>query len=296
MEFLVKVLITGINGFTGYHLSNFLKLKNFEIFGLSSKKTNKKNIFTCDIRDKADLKNIINKIKPDYIIHLAAISYINHSNIKDIYDINVIGTQNLLESINFNIKKIIISSSAHIYGIQKKEILNEKLCPNPNTHYGLSKFATEQIAKNFFDKFNIIITRPFNYTGIYQSNKFLIPKIITHYKKREKNIHLGNLNVIREINSIEYVCNVYEKLLKNNINNEIINICTSRGIYLKDIIKIMNEISGYKINIIEDQKLKRKNEMKKLIGDNTKLKHYIGEIKDKPLKNLLKDMYDAWVI
>lgn len=296
MEFLVgKVLITGITGFTGFHLAKFLKNQGYEVFGLSSKKIdNTNNIFVCDIKNKNLVYNIINKIKPDYIIHLAGISFTVYSDIKEIYDVNVIGTQNILESVNFDIKKIILSSSAHVYGKQNAEKLHENLCPNPINHYGLSKFALEQIAKNFFDKFDIIITRPFNYTGIYQNNRFLIPKIIEHYKNREKNIKLGNMDLVREINSIDFVCNVYNKLLISDIKNEIVNISSSRGIYLKSIIDIMNEIAGYEINIIEDENLKRTNEMKQIIGDNRKLQSFIGKIEDKPIKNLLKEMYDAW--
>ena len=289
----MKVLITGINGFTGIHLSNFLRSKNYEVFGIGNKNINSKNIFNCDIRDKKRLKKIINEIKADYIIHLAAISSPVHPNELEIYDVNVLGTKNLLESIQYNPKKIIISSSAHIYGKQNKEVLDENLCPNPNNHYGISKLAAEQISKNFFNKLNIIITRPFNYTGIYQSTKFLIPKIIKHYKEKKESIKLGNLDLIREINSVEFVCKTYEKLLNSDIKNEVINISTSREIYLKDIIKIMNNIAGYNIKVIFDENLKR-NEPKKIIGDNTKLKSFIGDIKDKPLENTLKEMYNAW--
>jgi nucleoside-diphosphate-sugar epimerase len=168
------------------------------------------------------------------------------------------------------------------------------MCPNPVNHYGLSKFAAEQIAKNFFDKFNIIITRPFNYTGLYQSTNFLVPKIVQAYKKYQKEIKLGNLDVIREINSVDFVCEVYKRLLEKDVKNVVVNIASKRGIHLKEIINLMNEIAGYEINVIQDERLIRKNEIKKLIGDNSLLKSLIGEVENKSLKDILKEMYNAW--
>lgn len=288
-----RLLITGIDGFTGIHLKNYLK-NDYEIFGTSLKREDE-NIFKCDITKKNEIKNVLKKVKPDYIIHLAAISFVAHTNYEDFYKVNTIGTQNLLESIK-DVKKIIVSSSAVVYGKQDKEILSEDMCPNPLNHYGISKFGAEQIAKTFFNKFDIVITRPFNYTGLYQDISFLVPKIVYHYKKKKETIKLGNLDVIREINSIEFVCEVYKRLLESDVKNIIINIASKRGIHLMDIIKYMNEIAGYEIKIIKDKNLVRKNDIKKLVGDNTLLKSLIGEVYNKDLKEILKDMYNAWNI
>lgn len=288
----MRVLITGIDGFTGIHLSNYLKKFNYEVFG-TSLKTESENIFKCDITNKAEIQKVLENTKSDYIIHLAAISFVGYSNYENFYKVNTIGTQNLLESIQ-DIKKIIIASSAVVYGNQNSEILGESMCPNPVNHYGLSKFAAEQIAKNFFNKFNIIITRPFNYTGLYQSTNFLVPKIVQAYKKHQKEIKLGNLDVIREINSVDFVCEVYKRLLEKDVKNVVVNIASKRGIHLKEIINLMNEIAGYEINVIQDERLIRKNEIKKLIGDNSLLKSLIGEVENKSLKDILKEMYNAW--
>ena len=288
----MRVLIIGIDGFTGKHLSKYLENSGYEIFGTSLKKEDK-NIFKCDITNKNEIKKVLQKTNPDYIIHLAAISFVAHSNNENFYKVNAIGTQNLLESIE-KVKKVIISSSAVVYGKQNSEILNEKMCPNPSNHYGISKLAAEQIAKNYFDKFNIIITRPFNYTGPFQDESFLVPKIVKHFKEKKREIRLGNLDVIREINSIEFVCEVYKRLIEKDISNTIVNIASSRGIHLIDIVKTMEEIAGYKINIIQDERFIRKNDIKKLIGDNSLLKSLIGKVENKSLKAILKEMYHAW--
>jgi len=287
----LRVLITGIDGFSGIHLSRYLK-SYYEIFGTSLNKE-EKHIFKCDITNKKEIKRVLDKVKPDYIIHLAGISFVGHSNYEDFYKVNVIGTQNLLESIK-DVKKIIIASSATVYGRQNREILSEDLSPNPLNHYAISKFGVEQIAKSFFNKLDIIVTRPFNYTGLYQNTSFLVPKIVSHFKDKKSVIKLGNLDVIREINSIDFVCEVYKRLLESEAKNIVVNIASKREVYLKDIIRIMNEIAGYEIKVIQDKSLIRKNEPKKLIGDNRLLFSLIGEVKNKSLREILEEMYNAW--
>jgi len=94
------------------------------------------------------------------------------------------------------------------------------------------------------------IARPFNYTGVGQSSKFLIPKIVNHYRDRRETIELGNLNIIREFNDIEFLSETYRRLLiEDSASGEILNICSGRGIKLLDIIDIMDKIAGYNIDV-----------------------------------------------
>jgi len=274
----MKVFITGINGFTGQHLSKYLKNKGYDVEGCSKD--------NCDITKNLD---IINKLKPDYIIHLAAISFANESDFFKYYHINTIGTENLLNSINYDVKNIIIASSAVVYGRQNIEIIDENIIPNPNNHYGISKFGAEQVTKNF-THLPITITRSFNYTGVKQNINFLIPKIVDHYKNNKQVIKLGNLNVIREFNDINFVCECYYRLLDKQ--NQIVNICSGRGIKLLDVIDIMNEIAGYKIKVEVDNTIVRKHDIKRLIGNPNKLFNLIGKVKQRDFKETLREMYE----
>jgi nucleoside-diphosphate-sugar epimerase len=288
-----KILITGIDSFTGKYLSNYLKNFNYDIYGTSLHREEEK-IYKCDITNFSDLERVIINIKPNYIIHLAAISFVGYKNYENFYKINTIGSINLLETLienNILPEKIILASSAVVYGNQKIEILSEELCPNPTNHYGCSKLAMEHLAKNYFDKLPIIITRPFNYTGIGQKEYFLIPKIIKHFKDKKSFIELGNLDVVREFNDVNFVCEVYKRLLESEIKSEIVNICSGRGIKLLDIINMMEKIAGFKIKIKINPKFVRKNEIKKLIGSNKKLFSLIGRIEPKNFEEVLKEMY-----
>ena len=117
MDFLSKkVLIIGINSFTGKHLSKYLLNNKFDIYGTSLEELNKNNIFQCDISNKNSLKNIIEKIRPNYIINLAGISFVGNSNRELFYRINVLAVENILESCleidNYNPLKIILLKMA----------------------------------------------------------------------------------------------------------------------------------------------------------------------------------------
>ena len=156
----MRYLITGIDGFTGLHLKK-IEENNHNVFGTSIQENLESNVFKCDINDKSQIHNIIKTVKPDVIFHLAAISFVKSDPLK-IYETNVIGTLNILESIidlGFCPNKIIIPSSAAVYGNQEG-LLDENTSLKPVNHYGNSKLVMENMVFNYFDKLNIIITRP----------------------------------------------------------------------------------------------------------------------------------------
>ena len=270
-----KVLITGINGFTGKYLSSHFTSLGYEVFGIVNNKTSEKNIFACNLLEKEKLSQIITDLQPNIVIHLAAISFVGHPNIEDFYNVNVIGTQNLLEAIKNHgaesIKKVILASSATVYGNQKHYELSETMCPNPNNHYGISKLAMEQIAKNYFDFLPIIITRPFNYTAPGQDINFVIPKITKAFKERNETIELGNINVFREYNSIDFVTDCYYKLAISDYKSEIVNICSGKTYSLEEVLQLSSEITNHRVEVLINPNFVRKNEIYKLSGDPTKL-------------------------
>lgn len=274
-----KVLITGIGGFTGKYLSKYLTQKGYDVFGISNMEDKVSKTYKCDITNKNEVEAVLSEIRPNYIIHLAAISFVQHDDIQEIYNVNVIGTQNILEAcliIKDSVKKIILASSATVYGNNSSEILNEDMCPNPINHYGISKLAMEQVAKTYFNNLPILITRPFNYTAPGHGEQFVIPKIAKAFVNKEKQIDLGNLDVYREYNSIDFVCDVYSKLLKSETASTIVNIASGCVYSLNDILNKFEEKSGHKIEVIVNPNFVRKDEIKTLKGDISKLKSIIN--------------------
>lgn len=289
-----KVLITGIDSFTGKHLSRHLEKSGFNVYGTSLFDGGDKK-YKCDITQKNQIIDVLNIVEPDYFIHLSGISYAAHGNSEDFYKVNTIGTTNILNAfleLELKPKKIVLASSATVYGNQGLEILDESLCPQPANHYGASKYAMECLAKGYFTKLPILITRPFNYTGRGQSENFLIPKIVSHFKERKKVIELGNLDVSREFNDVDFVCEVYKRLLKCNVDSTIVNICSGRGIKLLNVIKTMNKISGYEIEVQINPDFVRTDEIKSLTGSYEKLFEIIGEVKQDTLEKTLRSMLE----
>ena len=290
-----RVLIFGIDGFTGNHLSAYLQNAGYDVYGTSYSGTSGKT-FKVDITYKADIDTVLKEVIPDFIIVLSGISFPAHGHNEDFYAINTIGAINILDvliHLNQNPKKIIMASSATVYGNQGVEVLDETLCPKPTNHYGASKYAMESLSRNYFEKLNIIIARPFNYTGINQEDNFLIPKIIKHFKEMKQTIELGNIDVSREFNDVGYVCEIYKKLLESSVSSEVVNLSANRGIKLLDVIDMMNEMAGYKIEVKINPDFVREGEIKTLTGSCEKLFGLIGEVEQKEFKETLRDMLEA---
>ncbi len=291
-----KVLITGVDGFTGVYLEELLLSSGYDVYGLVYPTSRNKKHLSCNIADKDEVTATLNTIKPDYIIHLAGISFVQHSDVRQIYDINFFGTLNILKvllDIGLKPKKIILASSANVYGNPSIGIIDETVCPAPVNHYAISKLAMEFKAKTYFDRLNILITRPFNYTGIGQGGQFLIPKIVKHFKERKQEIELGNLDVVRDFSDVRFVAAVYKKLMECNTSSEIVNICSGRGVSLKDILQKMSSIARHELRTKINPDFVRKNEVKSLIGSNIKLVSIIGELEPYPLEETLKWMFHA---
>lgn len=293
-HFNESVFITGISGFTGKHLENHLVNLGFKVFGSVLQGAQASNHFPCDILNPDALLDVLNKVRPDYIIHLAAISFVASSNKQRIYDVNIFGTLNLLEAVgklDYKPKKILLASSASVYGNIEGE-LDETMQPQPVNHYGNSKLAMENMCKAYFSNQNIIITRPFNYTGVGQEAHFLVPKIVSHFKSKSKEIALGNIDVYREFNDVGYVVACYTKLLKSSIKSEIINVCSGKAVNIKYIINEMNRLANYNIEVKVNPDFVRKNEIKILKGSTNKLISSVGDFSNNyNLAGTLKKMY-----
>lgn len=291
-----KILITGVDSFTGHHLSSFFKNHGYNVYG-TSLTSSSENIYKCDITIKEQVAKIIKIIQPDYLIHLAGISFAAHKDNNEYYRVNTIGSINILDAIiegKHSLKKIILVSSATVYGNQKIEVLDESLCCMPVNHYGLSKYAMECLSNAYFQKLNILIVRPFNYTGIGQSNDFLIPKIVSHFKNNAKTIELGNLEISREFNDIGFVSEAYKRLIESDVKSKIINLASGRGVQLLSIIQHMNTIAKYEIEVSINERFMRRNEIYHLVGSSDLLFNLIGEVHQKDISHTLRDIYDAY--
>lgn len=278
----MRILVTGADGFTGKYFLNNAISHGHEVLSLRS-----------DLLDEENLRNEVLCIKPDAVVHLAAISFVGHDNINDFYQVNLIGTINLLKSISLLKvlpKSILLASSANVYGNSTHSPISESQSFNPLNDYASSKAAMEYAAQLWMGKLPILITRPFNYTGIGQNESFLIPKIVSHFVNRKPVIELGNLDVARDFLDVRNVADIYLQLIEKFIKNEIVNVCSGETYQLKDIINLAKEITGHQIEVKVNPLFVRSNELKLLCGDNSKLKNLNIKLDKVPFKETLKWM------
>jgi len=257
-----KILITGVNGFTGAYLKNLAE-DEYDIYGIDYKGKFNKKIKKIDLKDKKKLTNFILKIEPKFIIHLGGISQVNESNSNKLFLTNILGTKNLLESIQLmQIKpeKIIFSSTANLYN--SKKIITERTKCTVSNNYALSKYICEKLIADLYTDLPIIITRPCNYTGAGQTEDFIIPKIISHFKKREKTIELGNIEVFRDYSDVRDIAQMYIALMRNGKAHDIYNLCSGSSHSIKEIILKLQTMTGHQISIKRNKRLMRKNDIK----------------------------------
>ncbi len=276
------VLVTGLDGFTGRYVQSELQAQGYCVVGLSS-----------DLTKGKDVANEIEQIQPDAVIHLAGIAFVGHGNANAFYEVNLIGTRNLLEALAQhapNVQSILLASSANIYGNRSEGILNEDTPPDPVNDYAASKFAMEKMAQLWVDRLPIFIVRPFNYSGIGQEEKFLIPKIVAHFKQTKSIIELGNLGVWREFGDVRAVADIYTKLMKHCPVAETLNICTGQSHSLQEVIAMCEKITGHHIEIKINPQFVRANEVRELTGDNSRLRDHIGDWKIPRLEETLSWM------
>ncbi len=290
-----KVAITGANGFTGRYVIAELKAKGYQVIEIVRSKAFEYQV-ECDLSNKEAIKNCFQKHQPDYIIHLAALSFVGHDDPSAFYDVNLFATLNILEAcaeLELDVSKIILSSSANVYGNPAVEKISERQPASPVNHYAMSKLAMEHMSKLWFDKLPILITRPFNYTGAGQDIKFLVPKIVSHFKRGDSSIELGNLDVFRDFSDVRDISRYYVQLLESSAHSDIVNLCSGSVYSLSHIIEEMQVLTGYNISVKVNPNFVRKNEIKILGGDNAKLNSLTSETAKYSLQETLKAMLYA---
>lgn len=289
----MRILITGSDGFTGRHMMPFLLNKGVEVAGFSrnANSDHNKKYYSGDLLDKSSLLFTINDFKPDVILHFAGIALPGFTDIELMYRINMFGTKNLLDAAvesGMIFSKIIVASSAQVYGVVGSDSISELHTTLPSSHYGNSKLGMENICRLYMDKLSIAITRPFNYSGYGQSQDYILAKIIAHYSKQLPEITLGNIDVVRDFSYIDDVLNYYWALITVSQSRMIVNICSGIGTSLRTILDYMDKLSGYKIKVNSSNSLLRPQDNPVFVGDTGVLKSIIGSYQPLSIPKMLQ--------
>ena len=281
----MKLLVTGANGFTGRHFVANARACGHDVVALQA-----------NLHDRAALTEELAGVAPQAVLHLAAISFVGHGDARAFYDVNVIGTLNLLDALAELVqppRSVLLASSATVYGNCTESNITEAQPPAPVNHYAMSKMAMEYMARTYLDRLPLSFVRPFNYTGAGQAQCFVIPKLVAHFAGRARSVELGNLDVAREFNDVRFVCAAYLELLKKARPGEVYNICSGQPVSLTTVLALLGKLTGHQLQVTVNPAFVRRNEILRLCGSVEKLAGVVGEIRRPPLQETLRCMLDA---
>lgn len=299
-----KLFVTGIDGFVGTMLRQLLTESNndwpFELVLPSSH---------YDLTQGETVKNVIEEVKPDAVLHLAGQSSVpvSFDNPELTYQTNFNGTLNLINAL----KKIGFSgcmvyvSSGEVYGrIDEAEMpVTEAHSLNPRNPYSVSKVAAEFACKQHVisDSMNIVIARPFNHVGPGQSEQFAVSNFARQVMEiklglRAPAMKTGTLTNTRDFTDVRDVVRAYLKLLQSGVAGEVYNICSGREYSMADILEKMFEISGVSCHVSTDSTLVRANEQKSMRGSYEKLKKAVNWMPEISIETSLTDALERWKV
>lgn len=312
------ILITGITGFVGSHLAEYIhNLKeNHKIYGICrwrSPRDNLANIYNkvtlleADLSDLSALIRNIKTVKPDIIFHLAAQSYVLtsfNSPIQTLFT-NVIGTANLFEAIRIiEIDPIIhVGSSSEVYGqVTKEDVPIKETCPfRPASPYAVSKVAEDMISFQYWLSYKIrtIRTRMFTHTGprrgdVFAMSFFAKQAAAAELGLRESVIYVGNLKSVRTFCDVRDAVRAYWILVNKCKPGEVYNIGGNRTLTIGEALEILLSFSKKNFEIKVDSHLLRPSDVTLQIPCIDKFRNETGWEPEIPLEKTLKDLLDYW--
>jgi len=295
---LKKILITGATGFIGNYLTPELT-KNHKIIGISKNKIKSSKNF---ISSSADITKSNLKIKNQFtdIIHMAAYSDVNYCNLNPIkcYELNVKSTQRMLEIARKKDSKFLFISSSHAYGNLIKQPISENALCNPSTHYASSKRMSEILCETYSKTYglDIQIARIFSVYGPKSSKSNLIFNIINQMINNSK-IILGNTSPKRDFIFINDVITGLIKIINSKKKEfQVYNIGSGKSTSIEDLVKNCSTVSNKKLKIISSKEKRRRNEIKDIRANISKMKKEFNWKPEISLKKGLEITYNHYKV
>lgn len=297
LEIVIKVLVTGADGFIGSHLVEgllrkghdvraFVLYNSFNSWGwldtLPDQQRKQLDVFSGDIRDPNGVRQAMAGC--DAVLHLAAliaIPYSYHS--PDTYvDTNIKGTLNVLQAArDVKVRRVVHTSTSEVYGTARFVPITEDHPLQGQSPYSASKIGADQIAYSFYASFGlpVVIARPFNTYGPRQSARAVIPTIITQIAAGQKQIRLGAVSPTRDFNYVDDTVAGFIAALESDAGvGEVVNFGSNYEITIGDTASLIAEVMGRPLEIVTDEARLRpgKSEVERLWADNAKASRLFG--------------------
>ncbi len=277
----MRVAVTGADGFTGRYLLPELARRGHEPVPLAA-----------DVTALPALADAVAAGAPDAVVHLAARAFVADNDYAGFYAVNQVGTFHLLDAVARTAPgaRVILASTAQVYGAQAAGLLAEDRPVLPANHYALSKAAMETGSRFWADRLRITVARPFNYTGVGQETRYLLPKIVDHFRRRAPAIELGNLDVRRDFGDVRAVADAYAGLLDADEPPAVVNVATGALESVRGIVARMEALTGHHMAVRVNPAFVRADDVPELGGDVGRLRAALPGWRPRPLEETLEWM------
>jgi GDP-4-dehydro-6-deoxy-D-mannose reductase len=314
----MKALITGITGFAGSHLAEYLlrEQPDVEVFGIRRWRSRMDNIahlegqvelLECDLKDYSSVHAALSRVRPDYVFHLAAQSFVPTSwnSPSETLATNVSGQVNLFEAIRaLGLDPVVqLACSSEEYGlVHKDEVPIRETNPlRPLSPYAVSKVTQDYLGYQYFQSYGLkaIRTRGFNHTGPRRGDVFVTSNFARQIVRIEKGlqppvIRVGNLDAIRDFTDVRDMVRAYWMAVTKAKPGEVYNIATGHGITIRAMLDLQLSFSTAKVSIETDPERLRPSDVETLIGDASKFKADTGWEPQIPFEQTMRDLLDYW--
>lgn len=315
----MRVLITGITGFAGSHLAEYILEHHpgVEIYGIRRWRSRMENIehllgkihvIECNLVDLSSVRSLIADVRPDKIFHLAAQSFVPSSwnAPAESLTTNIISQLNIFEALReaklFD-TWIQIACSSEEYGmVHPEEVpITENNPLRPLSPYAVSKVGQDYLAYQYFMSYGIksVRTRGFNHTGprrgeVFVCSNFSKQGVEIEKKKRPPVIHVGNLDAERDFTDVRDMVRAYWLSLEKCEPGEVYNICSGEAISIKELLNMVIAQTGVPVEVKQDPTRLRPSDVPLLKGDFSKFHKATGWKPTIPFKQTLHDIMDYW--
>jgi len=314
----MRVLITGITGFAGSHLADYLLAEKpgVEIYGTKRWRSRMENIdhlegkielLECDLKDANAVRQVLGDVRPERIFHLAAQSFVPASwrAPSETLDNNIISQANIFEAMrSLGLEsRIQIAGSSEEYGlVHPHEIpITESNPLRPLSPYAVSKVAQDLLAYQYFRSYGLaaIRTRGFNHTGPRRGEVFVTSNFAKQIAEieaglRKPVIRVGNLSAQRDFTDVRDTVRAYWLALEKGQPGEVYNLASGKAVTIRELLDMLLAFSDAKVEVEVDPERLRPSDVEILIGDSSKFHADTGWEPQIPLSQTVQDLLDYW--
>ena len=312
-----RVLVTGVTGFAGSHLVDYMLTRSdCQIFGIQRWRSRTENIehfadritlLECDLRDATSTYDTVARVRPDWIFHLAAQSFVPTSWIAPTESLttNVLAQVNLFEAVRrLSLKcRIQLACSSEEYGmVYPNEVPIKETNPlRPLSPYAVSKVAQDMLGYQYWMSWKVdsVRTRGFNHEGprrgpVFVASDFAKQIADIERGRRAPQLSVGNLDSIRDFTDVRDMVKAYWLALEKCEPGEVYNIASGKALSIQSVVDMLLSMSRVKIEVRQDPSRLRPSDVPLLLGDHTKFTKATGWEPTIPFEQTLRDMLEYW--